>query len=102
MRIARPIRRNKRICEPVQPFPRGFEIGGILNGLTTFQLTFARVDQTLLNTQGLPGSTAGIGFANTYFAPVVPAQGGFVQTGARAGGRYVRRERRAARKRLSE
>ncbi len=66
----------------VQPFPRGFEIGGILNGLTTFQLTFARVDQTLLNTQGLPGSTAGIGFANTYFAPVVPVQGGFVQTGA--------------------
>jgi hypothetical protein len=66
---------------PLQPNPRGFEFGGILAGLTTFQFTFARVDQTLLNTQGLPGSTAGIGFANTYFAPIVPAQGGFVQTG---------------------
>ena len=66
---------------PLQPFPRGFEFGGILSGLTTFQFTFARIDQTLLNTQGLPGSTAGIGFANTYFAPIVPAQGGFVQTG---------------------
>jgi hypothetical protein len=66
---------------PLQPFPRGFEIGGILSGLTTFQFTFARVDQTLLNTQGLPGGGTGVGIANSYLAPVVPAQGGFVQTG---------------------
>jgi len=29
---------------PTQPFPKGFEIGGILAGFTTFQLTFSRVD----------------------------------------------------------
>jgi hypothetical protein len=69
-----------------QPFARGFEIGGILSGLTTFQFTFSRVDQTLLNTQGfVPGGTqAGVGFANTYLAPVVPPQGGYVQTGSAA------------------
>ena len=61
-------------------FPRGFEIGGILAGLTTFQFTFSRLDQTLLDTQGLPAN-ATIGVANTYFAPIVPAQGGFVQAG---------------------
>jgi hypothetical protein len=66
---------------PEQPFPRGFELGGILSGLTTFQFTFARVAQTLLNTQSLPGGLAGVGIANAYLAPVVPAQGGFVQTG---------------------
>ena len=41
-------------ADPSLAFPRGFEIGGILAGLTTFQFTFARTDQTLLNTQGLP------------------------------------------------
>ena len=68
-------------ADPSLAFPRGFEIGGILAGLTTFQFTFARTDQTLLNTQGLP-SGVGVGYANTYLAPVVPAQGGFVQAGA--------------------
>ena len=68
-------------ANPLQPFPRGFEIGGILAGLTTFQFTFARLDQTLLNTQSLPAGVNGIAAANTYFAPIVPAQGGFVQTG---------------------
>jgi hypothetical protein len=67
---------------PTQPFPRGYEIGGILAGLTTFQFTFARVDQTLINTQNFFSGAAGTGFANTYFAPVVPPQSGFVQTGS--------------------
>jgi hypothetical protein len=65
-----------------QPFPRGYEIGGIIAGLTTFQFTFARVDQTLINTQSFFTGTAGTGFANTYYAPVVPPQSGFVQTGS--------------------
>jgi len=65
-----------------QPFPKGFEIGGIVAGLTTFQLTFSRVDQTLLNTQNFLPGPAGNGFANGYLAPVVPPQGGLVQTGS--------------------
>jgi hypothetical protein len=63
-----------------QPFPRGFEIGGVIAGLTSFQLTFSQVDQTLINTQSyLPG--AGNGFANTYFSEIVPPQTGLVQLG---------------------
>ncbi len=69
-------------ANPTQPFPRGFEIGGILSGLTTFQLTFSRVDQTLVNTQSFLTTPAGAGFANTYLAPVVPPQGSLVQTGS--------------------
>jgi hypothetical protein len=69
-------------ADPTQPFPKGFEIGGILGGLTTFQLTFSRVDQTLLNTQNFLPNPSGNGFANSYLAPVVPPQGGLVQTGS--------------------
>jgi hypothetical protein len=65
-----------------QPFPNGFEIGGILNGLTTFQLSFSRVDQTLLNTQSFLPTASGNPFANSYLAPVVPPQGGLLQTGS--------------------
>ena len=65
-----------------QPFPLGFEIGGIIAGLTTFQLTFSRLDQTLLNTQSFLPGTTGNGFANNYLAPVVPPQGGLVQIGS--------------------
>jgi len=71
-------------ADPTQAFPRGFEIGGILNGLTTFQLTFARVDATLINTQNFLPGQSGSGFANSYLAPVVPPQGGLVQTGSAA------------------
>jgi hypothetical protein len=63
-----------------QLFPHGFEIGGIAWGLTDFQATFSRVDQTFLNTQ-----TAVIdpsdGFANNYFSYVTPPQAGYVQVG---------------------
>jgi hypothetical protein len=69
-------------ANPTQPFPKGFEIGGILAGLTTFQLTFSRLDPTLLNTQNYLPSPSGGGFANAYLAPVVPPQGGLVQTGS--------------------
>jgi S-layer homology domain len=62
-----------------QPFPRGYEIGGIIAGLTTFQFTFAQVDQTLINTQSF---YTGSGSSNTYYAPVVPPQSGLVQTGS--------------------
>jgi hypothetical protein len=57
-----------------QPFPRGFEIGGIVAGLTSFQFSFSQVDQTLLDTQ-----TA---FGSPYLSNVVPPQGGYVQTGS--------------------
>ena len=57
-----------------QPFPRGFEIGGIVAGLTSFQLSFSQVDQTLLNTQPA--------FGGTYLTNVVPPQAGYVQTGS--------------------
>ena len=69
-------------ANPTQPFPKGFEIGGILNGLTSFQLTFSQLDQTLINTQSFLPNPSGNGFANNYLAPVVPPQGGLVQTGS--------------------
>jgi hypothetical protein len=67
-----------------QPFPRGFEIGGIAGGLTSFQLAFSQVDQTLIDTQSLPAGPPGSAYANTYLANVVPPQGGYVQTGGAA------------------
>jgi S-layer homology domain len=69
-------------ANPTQPFPKGFEIGGILNGLTSFQLTFSQLDQTLINTQNFLPNPSGSGFANLFLAPVVPPQGGLVQTGS--------------------
>jgi hypothetical protein len=71
-------------ANPTQAFPRGFEIGGILNGLTTFQLTFSSAPTTLINTQSFLPGQSGNGFANSYLAPVVPPQGGLVQTGSAA------------------
>jgi hypothetical protein len=71
-------------ADPTQAFPRGFEIGGILNGLTTFQLTFSSAPTTLINTQSFLPGQSGNGFANSYLAPVVPPQGGLVQTGSAA------------------
>ncbi len=68
-------------ANPTQPFPKGFEIGGVVAGLTSFQLMFSRVDQTLLNTHNFLPDPSGSGFANRYLAPVVPPQGGLVQTG---------------------
>ncbi|HEV8023243.1 MAG TPA: S-layer homology domain-containing protein [Candidatus Lustribacter sp.] len=65
-----------------QPFPKGFEVGGIISGLTTFQLTFSQTDQTLLNTQSFLPVTSGNPYANSYLAPVVPPQGSLVQTGS--------------------
>ena len=35
---------------PVQPYEKGFEIGGILNGLTEFQVSWTRIDQSMINT----------------------------------------------------
>jgi hypothetical protein len=68
-------------ANPTQPFPRGFEIGGIVAGLTSFQFTFTRVDQTSINTQSYLAG-AGTGYANDYLANVVPPQTGFVQSGS--------------------
>ena len=67
---------------PTQPFPRGFEIGGILSGLTSFQFTFSRVAPTLINTQSYLAGAAGTGYANNYFTNVVPPQTGLVQVGS--------------------
>ena len=73
---------QNEFANPMQPFPKGFEIGGILSGLTSFQLTFSRVDPTLMNTQNFLPAPSGYGFANSYLAPVVPPQGGLVQIGS--------------------
>jgi hypothetical protein len=64
-----------------QPVPRGFEFGGVFGGLTSFQLTFSQVDQTLINTQSFLAGT-GNPYGNAYLSDVVPPQAGFVQTGS--------------------
>jgi hypothetical protein len=64
-----------------QPWQKGVSISGTLLGLTDFQASFTRVDQTLVNTQAQfvdPGGANGE--SQTYLFPVVPPQDGYVQT----------------------
>ena len=35
---------------PVQPYEKGFEIGGVVDGLTEFQFSYTRLDDSLINT----------------------------------------------------
>ena len=71
---------------PVQPFQKGAEISGSIGegafGVTDFQASFSRLDQTLLNTQ--PGNTdpnVSPAEATAYFFPIVPPSAGLTQTG---------------------
>lgn len=66
---------------PTQPYQKGFMVGGVLNGLTEFQASFSRVDQTLINTQtGLFDPNGSFG-TNGYFFYTARPQTGYTQTG---------------------
>ncbi|MFN2462018.1 MAG: S-layer homology domain-containing protein [Candidatus Velthaea sp.] len=66
---------------PFQPYQKGAEFGGTLNGLTEFQMSFSRVDQTLINTQtGVMDQTGSIDI-NAFFFPVNHNQVGYTQVG---------------------
>jgi hypothetical protein len=71
---------------PVQPYQRGMSFTGTVGegafGLTDFEGSFTRIDDTLLNTQTtfLNPSGGDQLATGTYFFPVVPNQFGYTQT----------------------
>ncbi len=72
---------------PIQPFQKGASLSGSIGegafGVTDFQASFTRLDQTLLNTQtGNTDPNFVYPEAAGYLFPVVPPQVGFIQTGA--------------------
>jgi S-layer homology domain len=67
---------------PVQPYEKGFEIGGILSGLTEFQFSWTRIDQTMINTLTGVADPSGEFANNNYFFPVARPQTSMVQPGA--------------------
>ncbi len=74
---------------PYQPYQKGISAHGTVGegafGLTDFQVSFTRLDQTLINTQpGVTDPSVAAFNANEYFTPVVPSQVGYVQQGAAA------------------
>jgi len=64
---------------PVQPYENGVEIGGALRGLTQFQFSWARLDQSFVNTFPGNGDEAA---SNNYFLVVTPSQSSLIQPGA--------------------
>jgi len=67
---------------PVQPYEKGFEIGGILNGLTEFQFAFTRIDQSMINTLTNVADPSGEFANNNYFYIVDRPQTSYIQPGA--------------------
>ena len=67
---------------PVQPYEKGFEIGGILNGLTEFQASWTRIDQSMINTLTGVADPSGEFANNNYFFIVDRPQTSYFQPGA--------------------
>ena len=67
---------------PVQPYEKGFEIGGVLSGLTEFQFSWTRMDQSLINTQTNVADPNGEFANNNYFFTVTRPQTSYFQPGA--------------------
>ena len=67
---------------PLQPYEKGFEIGGVLNGLTEFQFAWTRIDQTLLNTLTNVADPSGEFANNNYLYAVARPQTSYFQPGA--------------------
>jgi hypothetical protein len=68
-----------------QPTQRGVSVSGTVFGLTDFNASFTRVDQTLLDTQASTvldpnGAQSSLG----YLLPIVPPQSGYTSAGAAA------------------
>jgi hypothetical protein len=67
---------------PVQPYEKGFEIGGILGGLTEFQFSWTRLDQSMINTLTGVADPNGEFSNNNYFFIVARPQTSYFQPGA--------------------
>lgn len=67
---------------PVQPYEKGFEIGGVLNGLTEFQFSWTRIDQSMINTLTGVADPSGEFSNNNYFFIVDRPQTSYFQPGA--------------------
>jgi hypothetical protein len=67
---------------PVQPYEKGYEIGGVLNGLTEFQFAWTRVDQSMINTLTGVADPDGTYSLNNYFYIVDRPQTSYIQPGA--------------------
>ena len=67
---------------PVQPYEKGFELGGVLNGLTEFQVSWTRIDQSLINTLTGVADPSGEFATNNYFFIVARPQTSYFQPGA--------------------
>ena len=69
---------------PVQPYEKGFEIGGTLSGLTSFQFAWTRLDQNYINTlTNVPEATQYGDIAQqNYFFMRTPPQQTLIQNGA--------------------
>ncbi|GAC1571436.1 MAG: hypothetical protein NVS3B7_01550 [Candidatus Elarobacter sp.] len=67
---------------PAQPYEKGFEVGGVVNGLTEFQFSWTRVDQSLINTLTNVADPNGEFGNNNYFFIVNRPQTTYVQPGA--------------------
>ncbi len=72
---------------PIQPYQKGAEVSGSIGegafGITDFQASFTRLDQTLINTQpGISDANVLPGEATSFLYPIVPPSGGLTQTGA--------------------
>jgi hypothetical protein len=66
---------------PIQPYENGIELGGVLNGLTRFQFSVSRIDQSLVDTT--PGFNDQVA-NNNYFLVVDPRQNSLIQLGSQA------------------
>ncbi len=66
---------------PVNPYGKGFNFTGTINGLTQFQVSFMRLDQVLLNTNTGVSDPNGIYGANNYLFFTVRPQTGYLQPG---------------------
>ncbi len=66
-----------------QPTQRGVSVSGTVFGLTDFNVSFTRVDQTLLDTQAAT-VLGGVQPALGYLLPIVPQQFGYTSAGAAA------------------
>lgn len=67
---------------PVQPYEKGFEVGGVLNGLTEFQFSWTRIDQSMINTSTGVADPNGEFSVNNYFFIVNRPQTSYFQPGA--------------------
>ena len=67
---------------PVQPYEKGYEIGGIVDGLTEFQFSWTRLDQSMINTLTGVADPNGVYSLNNYFYIVDRPQTSYVQPGA--------------------